>query len=460
MSGLDSDSHRSGWRLLGLAVATAVALLAFAASATHAAPFVYVVNGADDNLSQYQIGPGGRLAPLDPPTVATGHNPALVTVSPDGRSVYATNVGLLIDSPDDYNSAIYQYDLGADGTLSPKSPEMVLGCGSFRNHIALSPDGRNAYVTTWSDCGTVHQYDIDADGKLSPKSPPYLDVGGFGDPTGLAVSPDGKSVYVANTGDGRIYQYDAGGGGELSPKRPPSVAAGTGPFGVAVSPDGQSVYVTNTTSDGRVYQFDVGRGGALTPKSRGTVPAGVHPYYLAVSPDGKSAYVVNAGEYPSHGNVSQYDVGPGGALSPKTPRTVAAGNYPAQIAVSPNGESVYVTSGEYDEDGGVFQFDVGAGGRLIAKDPESVAAGEWVKGIAVSPAPLPTAKEECRDGGWSHYGFRNQGRCIRFVKNKARQRCRAERAEIGHDAFREKYGNPNHHHRRPFRRCVQHAIAR
>jgi hypothetical protein len=27
----------------------------------------------------------------------------------------------------------------------------------------------------------------------------------------------------------------------------------------------------------------------------------------------------------------------------------------------------------------------------------------------------PTTKDQCRDGGWETYGFRNQGQCIRFV---------------------------------------------
>ena len=28
----------------------------------------------------------------------------------------------------------------------------------------------------------------------------------------------------------------------------------------------------------------------------------------------------------------------------------------------------------------------------------------------------PTTKQECMNGGWAAYGFKNQGQCIRFVK--------------------------------------------
>ncbi len=44
------------------------------------------------------------------------------------------------------------------------------------------------------------------------------------------------------------------------------------------------------------------------------------------------------------GSVSQYTAGPTGALAPLSPPTVAAGDRPAQIAVSPDGKSAYVTN--------------------------------------------------------------------------------------------------------------------
>ena len=73
------------------------------------------------------------------------------------------------------------------------------------------------------------------------------------------------SVYVADGIRNTVAQYDVGAGGVLSPKTPATVAAGVTPFGVAVSPDGKSVYVTNANQI--VSQYDVGAGGALAPKT-------------------------------------------------------------------------------------------------------------------------------------------------------------------------------------------------
>ena len=55
------------------------------------------------------------------------------------------------------------------------------------------------------------------------------------------------------------------------------MAAGWNPSGVTVSPDGQSVYVTDSFSDDDIFdvrQYDVGPGGELSPKSPATVGLG------------------------------------------------------------------------------------------------------------------------------------------------------------------------------------------
>src|SRR5436190_2152195 len=100
---------------------------------------------------------------------------------------------------------------------------------------------------------------------------------------------DGGSVYATNScmdeALDTVSQYDVGAGGALSPKSPPTVAAGYGPFGVAVNPDGDSVYVGNLGSD-TVSQYDVGAGGALSPKSPPTVAAVDNPFGVAVSHNG------------------------------------------------------------------------------------------------------------------------------------------------------------------------------
>jgi DNA-binding beta-propeller fold protein YncE len=444
-------------------------LLAVDGSATQAAPFAYVTNEQDDEVTQYNVGAGGVLSPLSPFTVdAAGKLPDNEAISPDWKSVYVGNTGLLADDPDDEPGSIAQFDVDPDGTLSAKNPAKVRSCGSTAHQVAVSPNGGSVYVATGADCNRVFQYDVAADGTLSPKSPAFLYVDGFyGQPVGVAVSPDSQSVYVTDYScESRVYQYDVDAAGRLVPKSPAWVPAGGFAFGIAVAPDGQNVYVVNeaacgTDNHGGVSQYDVGVGGRLIPKSPPLVAAGRLPRHLAVSPDNRSLYVANRNDHPANGSVSQYDIDSGtGALSAKSPARVAAGGGGAEdIAVNPDSQSVYVANGGFPGNGSISQYDVGIDGALSAKDSRKAPAGDSTSGIAARPlVGGPTTKQQCRDGGWRGFAFKNQRQCIRFVKNRAGKSCRIERVQIGRSAFRERYGNPKHHQRRAFRRCVRHAI--
>jgi DNA-binding beta-propeller fold protein YncE len=397
---LHPRSASGGRRRLWLGVAApATALLASAVPA-RAASFAYVTNpdvGLESSVSQYSIAPQGELAPLVPPTVGGGRSPNGVAVSPAGESVYVAN--------SDFNeSDIFQYDVGPGGALSPKNPATVGGSGGTPIHLAVSPDGQSAYVTTvleGSAPGTVSQYDIDPSGRLSPKTPPTVAAGDS--PIDVAVTPDGKSVYVTNFSADTVSQYGVGPVGRLSPRTPPTVAAGDGPIDVAVAPDGSSVYVPNFNAD-TVSQYDVGPGGKLTPKSPAALAAGDGPSGVEVNPDGKSVYVTNS----TGDNVSQYHVGPGGKLSPKIPPTVAAGDAPSGVAVTPGGNSVYVTNFSDGGPGTVSQYDVGPAGGLSPKSPPAVAADRGPNEVAVG-------RPNCRVKGGGRFidTIASNGRVVR-----------------------------------------------
>ena len=342
-----------------------------------AAPFVYVVNRGMNSVSQFNapLASFQALVPLSPATVGTGGNSLAVAISPDGNSAY------VINNDDD---TVSQYSIDSStGKLSPKSPATV-ATGRNPLAVAISPDGKSAYVTIAGCCarGTVSQYSIaPSTGKLSPKSPATVATGAF--PEGVAVSPDGRSAYVTNLTDNAVSQYSIDPStGALSPKAPASVATGTGPKGIAVSPDGKSAYVTNSTVPDTVSQYTIAPStGKLSPKSPATVATGGFPEGVAVSPDGKNAYVTNS---TAPGTVSQYSINPStGKLSPKSPATVATGGFPFAVGVTPGGKSVYVTNGSDDT---VSQYNVDPStGALSRKAPASVATGTGPRGIAVSP---------------------------------------------------------------------------
>ncbi len=323
---------------------------------------VYVANAGGESVSQYDAGAGGLLSAKTPATVPAGKEPESVAVSPDGKSVYVTNHA---------GESVSQYGVGAGGLLSAKTPATVPTTGSTPAGIAISPDGKSAYVA--DSKGFVLQFGIGAGGLLSALAPAKVAAGTA--PIAVAVSPDGHSVYVANftggEGPGSVSQYDVGAGGRLLAKTPAAVPAALRPQRVAVSPDGRSVYVTGGEINGVVSQYDVGAGGALSAKTPATVKAGAEPVGVALSPDGHSVYTADL-----HGYVAQFDVGTGGALSAKTPATVLAGTGPpaepdgiallpdhgplAAFAATPapaGSPSAFDGSASSDPDGSVVRYD-------------------------------------------------------------------------------------------------------
>ncbi len=316
--------------------------------------------GGASGVCQYDINPRtGALSPKTPASVATDAAPTQVTVTPDGRSVYVT-AGLNTRSV--HPGTVSQYNVDPhSGALSPKTPATV-DAGPVATAIAVTPDGTSAYVTHYFldlfgpgigiPPNPISQFDIDSHtGALSPKSPPTVPAG---PESSIAVTPDGRSAYSEG-----VRQYDIDPHtGALSPKSPPSipsvtgppVVGGTSPLALAVTPDGKSVYVINIYFRGwdTISQFSIDpRSGTLSPKTPAAVGGfgsewGQDIEGIAVAPDSRSVYLTNhtrrdqGGFDGGKGVIAQYDINPiSGALSPKSPATVPTGDFPGHIAVGP-----------------------------------------------------------------------------------------------------------------------------
>lgn len=216
-----------------------------------------------------------------------------------------------------------------------------------------------------------------ATGVLSALTPATVATGA--NPQRIAISPDGSSVYVVNTGGNTLSQYSRNTGtGVLSALAPATVATDIGPIGVAISPDGAFAYVTNFVSN-TVSQYSRSGGGTLTPLVPSTIPAGTSPWGIGMSLDGTSVYVANFGA----NTIYQYSRnGVTGALAPLAPLSVSSGTNPQEVAVSPDGASVYATNGT---DGTLSQYSRSTTtGALVPLVPSVVASGSSTLGVAIS----------------------------------------------------------------------------
>jgi DNA-binding beta-propeller fold protein YncE len=114
---------------------------------------------------------------------------------------------------------------------------------SRANHLALNTTGTLLYASSFTT-GTVSEIDLAS--KLVVRQ---LIVGG--EPQGIAVSLDGTELYVADeSGTGHINVYDIVGDALESSIPSGATSSAGGPFGLAMSPDGVTVYVGVITTEG------------------------------------------------------------------------------------------------------------------------------------------------------------------------------------------------------------------
>jgi YVTN family beta-propeller protein len=147
-------------------------------------------------------------------------------------------------------------------------------------------------------------------------------------PEGVAVTPDGSQVFIAETG-----QYDVIAANPATGAETP-IYVGPYPQDVAVSPDGSEVYATVTGGN-------TGPGGSdvvavistATDTVTGDIQVGTAPRQVVFSPDGSQAYVTTA-----YG-VTVIDTASGTAVGHVRIPAGAQG-----LAVSPDGSTLYVTS--------------------------------------------------------------------------------------------------------------------
>ncbi len=316
-----------------------------------------------------------------------------LAVSPDGTSVYGaayvTDAIAILDR--DANGALTQ-KAGTAGCISDNGTGACVDGTALNGAaaVAISPDGTSVYIAA-QDNDAVVAFDRASDGALTQKAgaagcitlvaqAPCATGAGLDEPRGIAVSRDGKSVYVASGVSDTLTVFDRAIDGTLTQKpgatgclddggdAPCADVTGLdGAFGVTVSPDGFNVYAASQFSDA-VTVFDRAADGALTQKpltagcvsndgSAGACADGDAldgARNVALSPDGLSAYVasddadaVTVLDRAADGGLTQH-VAPAGCVSNDgTNGTCADGaglDGAFGVAVSPGGTSAYVVS--------------------------------------------------------------------------------------------------------------------
>lgn len=279
-----------------------------------------------------------------------------LAVSPDGATIFVTGASRCWGCSGSYFHGWFTvaYDASTGAQLWVARYAATGGAYS----IAVSPDGSKVIVNGQTDSGNASAavaYDASTGEQLwvikSSESPVYWHA--------LAVSPDSSTVYVAGAGpyyaeEYHVAAYDASDGTERWSAHYPGWIA----TALALSGDGSKVFVTGYDagsccgSAAATVAYDASTGAEVwtTQDERIGVIAGDTKVLLAVSPDGSRVFVAG---YDCIDDLCRdqpfatvaYDASSGNRLWGSRYRS-GGRNYPNDLAVSPDGSSVFLTGQE------------------------------------------------------------------------------------------------------------------
>ncbi|MBS1843465.1 MAG: beta-propeller fold lactonase family protein [Actinobacteria bacterium] len=266
------------------------------------------------------------------------------------------------------------YGLAPTGALFPIAGSPLALSGSPQG-VALTPDGRFLYVAL-AGTSQIAAFGVNAEGALSalPGSPFATGAAALG----LAVSPDGRSLYEASGGGNAVYRQAIGIDGSLSaPGAPTSTGASSFSGMVAITPDGRRLYVS-TFNLGSVAGFAVAADGSLSPLPGSPYPAPTGGLGISIAPDGAHLYVAST----FSSAVYAASIGANGALTALTGSPFPSGPGTRGIAIAADGQRLYTTNTAIGGGQGTWGYNVAADGSLTAGTPFSPPAQS---AIAMAP---------------------------------------------------------------------------
>jgi len=306
----------------------------------------------------------------NPVLAATVASPSFLTIAPSGETLYAVSE---VGGAD--GGRVTAFRVLDSGQLEKINDRISGGDGPC--HLSLSPDRKTLAVANYGG-GSVASYRIDDDGSLSAPVSVIQHAGRSVDPKrqkephahSVNFSPDGRFVYAADLGTDRIYVYAVDGATSALKRAGETVIApGSGPRHFTFRPDGRFAYVINEMIlQVTAFRADVASGALTEIQSLGTLPDGTAPFgstaEVVAHPSGRFLYGSNRG----HDSIVVYSIDEASGRLTRVENEPIRGKTPRHFVVSPDGKWL-LAAGQQSDSVTVFAID-GKTGALDFADSQ------------------------------------------------------------------------------------------
>jgi len=277
--------------------------------------FLYAANSGEGDVSLFTISDAGFLTEVTPRPQVGAPTPTILAMDSAGSYLYVGNAGT-------NNVSAFSIDASSGAlTLVPGSPFQI-GLSPLNMKVSAA---NVLYVTGLGAPGYIEYF------SLASGVPTFLNSVQVGtNPNGLALSPDGSFLYVANTGDNSISEFSVAGDGSLTAiNGSPIGETFNTPLGLLVDGSGQYLYVANNGSS-NLAAYAIGSDGSLSLLSNSPFGTGSQPSFIATDPKGKYLFVGNQ----SSAQIQSFGLDTGsGTLT--SVAIYSVGNTVSSIAVTP-----------------------------------------------------------------------------------------------------------------------------
>ncbi len=277
-------------------------------------------------IETYRLFPNGAIRLIGSFAHGTSNDyPSALAFGAKGRFLYLLTVHEAVNKNYFSDLSTYRCDsLGRVTQLAGSKPR-IAAPSLNRADMISDPTGRFVYITQ-PDNRTIKQYRVSANGLLKPLSPTAVSLPQT--PSTLVFPPGTPFLYVVSAKDNSLTQLRMSANGTLQMShffRFGSVKRTIDPI-LAISPNGRFLYVADDTLP-VTRQFAIGADGALQPLSPPT--AAFSPNYIAVDLTNRFAYLVDNG-VANQQLIYPYRISPTGSLV-RIKGDPASGVYPESL---------------------------------------------------------------------------------------------------------------------------------